>query len=135
MSLAMKLLDHGDGGSDNEGEQTKDDDDIFDMFYLASDDSECRTSIFDRCQSDVASNHRRMSTMSSDSSRSNRFSVDAKDIDMIRHCSEKMTNDTAGKKSDTMRLLDEGRPEASAQLLRKLSSDASLIGASSDEFD
>jgi len=137
MSLAMKLLDHGDGGSDNEGEQTKDDDDIFDMFYLASDDSESRTSIFDndRRQSDVSSNHRRMSIMSSDSSRSNRFVVNAKDIDMIRRCSEKMTSDTAGKISDSMRLLDEGRPEASARLLRKLRSDASLIGASSDEFD
>jgi hypothetical protein len=146
MSLAMKLLDHGDGGSDNEGEQTKDDDDIFDMFYLASDDSESRRSIFDsrrssfdndrrQSDSDVSSNHRRMSIMSSDSCRSNRFSVNAKDIDVIRRCSEKMTSDTAGKKSDNMRLLDEGRPEASARLLRKLSSDASLIGASSDEFD
>jgi hypothetical protein len=135
MSLAMKLLDHGDVGSDNEGEQTKNDDDIFDMFYLAFDDSECRRSIFDSRQSDVSYNHSLMSIMSSDSSRSNRFSVDAKDISMIRHCSEKMTNDTAGKKSDTMRLLDEGRPEASARLLRKLSSKAPLIGASSDEFD
>jgi hypothetical protein len=131
MSLAMKLLDHGDGGSDNEGEQTKNDDDIFDMFYLASDDSDSRRSIFDRRQSDVSYNHSRMSTMSSDSSRL----INAKDIDMIRRCSEKMTSDTAGKKSDTMRLLDEGRPEASARLLRKLSSKAPLFGASSDEFD
>jgi hypothetical protein len=127
MNLAMKLLERvdGDGGSDDEGEQTKDDDDIFDLFYLASDDSECRTSLFDNDlrQSDLSSHARRMSIMSSDSSRSRRFSINAKDIDMIRRCSAKITDESAGKKSNTLRLLEEGRPEASARLLRNLSSE------------
>lgn len=127
MNLAMKLLGRvdGDGGSDDANEQTKDDGDIFDIFYLASDDSECRTSLFDndRCKSDVSSHARRMSTMSSNSSRSRRFSINAKDTDMIRQCSVKMTDDVAGKKSNTMRLLEEGRPEASARLLKKFSSE------------
>jgi hypothetical protein len=42
---------------------------------------------------------------------------------MIRRCSAKMTDESAGKKSNTMCLLEEGRPEASARLLKKLSSE------------
>lgn len=111
MNIAMKLFEKSSGDSSEELEPSKDDNAVFDMFYLASEDAE-KTSLF--------SSESQPSTSSVGSSMrmSRRFSISAKDMNVIQQSAEiSLTKRDSFAKSETLRLLEEGRPESSRRLL------------------